>query len=246
MLKFVDRRLVPPVALVAVLVMVTAMALVFFYAPIEQQMGIVQKLFYVHVPSAMAMYAGFVVAAVCSFLYLIRPAPLWDSAAVVGAETGLVACVFVLISGPLWAYKAWGTPWTWDPQLTATFVLFIMYGSYVLLRRFGGSGRGLKQVAAALAVVAVINVPIVHYAVELWGGMHPVVEREGGDGLEERMSLVLGVSMVGFLLTFFVLFWTRFRNRWLETKIDELHVEVVDLQRLQQSGEQHREREGMQ
>lgn len=231
MLKFIDRKIVPVLAVVAVGVMVAAVGLVFWYAPVERQMGIVQKLFYVHVPSAMAMYAGFVVAAVCSLLYLLRPGKLWDQAAVVGAETGLLACLFVLISGPLWAYKAWGTAWTWDPQLTATFVLFIMFASYVLLRSFGGSGRRIKKISAVLAVIAIVNVPIVHYAVELWGGMHPVVEREGGGGLAPEMSVALRVAMVGFLLTFFVLFWVRFRNRRMEATIEELYIEVADLER---------------
>src|SRR5690606_19394024 len=102
-------------AALAVLSMLAAMGLIFFYAPVEQTMGIVQKIFYVHVPSAMAAYAGFTVTAVCSLIYLFSPRDHWDHAAVAGAELGLFYCAFVLISGPLWAYKAWGTPWTWDP-----------------------------------------------------------------------------------------------------------------------------------
>ena len=237
MLELVDRKLVPIVAVLAVLVMGVALWLIFFYAPVEAQMGIVQKLFYVHVPAAMAMYAGFVVAAVCSLIYLLRPARMWDSAAVVGAETGLLACIYVLISGPLWAYRAWGKAWEWDPQLTATFVLFVMYGSYVLLRKFGGDGKQIRKVSAALAVIAVVNVPIVHYAVEMWGGMHPTVEREGGGGLAPEMATALQVSMVGFLLLFFVLFWLRFRNRMMEHHVDDLYVELADLQRLRETRE---------
>ena len=145
---------------------------------------------------------------------------------------GLGACVFVLVSGPLWAYKAWGTAWTWDPQLTATFVLFLMYGSYVLLRYFGGDGKQIKKVSAVLALLAIVNVPIVHYAAELWGGMHPVVEREGGEGLAAEMSLTLQVSMLGVLLVFLVTLWARFRVRMMETRIEELYLEVEDLAKL--------------
>ncbi len=232
MLQFVDKRVVPAVALIAVVAMVVALGLVFFYAPVERTMGIVQKIFYVHVPAAMAMYAGFVVAAVCSLFYLFRPAEHWDAGAVAGAEMGLGACVFVLLSGPLWAYKAWGTAWTWDPQLTATFVMFLMYGSYVLLRRLGGEGRQLKSTSAVLAIVAVINVPIVHYAVEMWGGMHPVVEREGGGGLAPEMSVTLQVTMLGALLLFSALLWMRFRLLTTQTRIEKLYLEVADLERL--------------
>lgn len=231
-MRWIDEKLIPLLAVVAVVIMVIGLWMVFYYAPVERVMGIVQKIFYVHVPAAMAMYAGFAVSAMCSLLYLLRPAKRWDSAAVAGAEMGMVACLFVLISGPLWAYKAWGTAWTWDPQLTATFVLFLMYGSYVLLRYFGGDGKQIKKVSAVLALLAIVNVPIVHYAAELWGGMHPVVEREGGEGLAAEMSLTLQVSMLGVLLVFLVTLWARFRVRMMETRIEELYLEVEDLAKL--------------
>lgn len=233
-MRWIDKTVMPVVAFVGAVTMVVALGTVFFYAPVEQTMGIVQKIFYVHVPAAMAMYAGFVVAALCSLLYLIRPARRWDIGAETGAEMGLLACVFVLISGPLWAYKAWGTAWTWDPQLTATFVLFLMYGGYVLLRRLGGQGRAIRKVSAVLALLAVVNIPIVHYAVELWGGMHPVVEREGGGGLAPEIATALQVSMLGFLLVFFALLWVRWRVRTTEIRVEELYLEIEDLRRLRE------------
>lgn len=232
MQRLIDNRILLPLAVLSSVVMMVALWMVFFYAPVEQTMGIVQKIFYVHVPAAMAMYAGFLTCAVCSFLFLLRPSKRWDQAAVTGAELGLLACVFVLISGPLWAYKAWGVAWTWDPQLTATFVLFLMYGSYVLLRTFGGTGRAVQKVSAVLALLAVVNVPIVHYAVTLWGGMHPVVEREGGGGLADEIALVLQVNLLAFLMVFGVLLWMRFRTRMLEAQVDELYLELEDLARL--------------
>lgn len=228
------QKLAPFGAGVAVIVFVVALAMTFFYAPVERTMGVVQKIFYVHVPAAMAMYAGFAIAALCSLLYLIRPARRWDIAAQTGAEMGLWACIFVLFSGPLWAYKAWGTAWTWDPQLTATFVLFLMYGGYVLLRRFGGQGKAIRKVSAVLALMAVVNVPIVHYAVHMWGGMHPVVEREGGGGLAPEIALTLQVTMLGLLLVFFGLTWVRLKVRITEARIEDLYLEVEDLSRLRQ------------
>lgn len=232
MMRWIDRVGVPALAAVATLTMVAALYMVFFYAPVEAQMGIVQKIFYMHVPAAMAMYAGFAVAALCSLLYLLKPSTRWDIGAQVGAEMGLGACVFVLISGPLWAYKAWGTFWTWDPQLTATFVLFLMYAGYVVMRSFGGEGKGVKKVAAVLALLAIVNVPIVHYAVELWGGMHPVVEREGGGGLATEMAQTLQVSMVGFLLMFALLMWMHYRGRVMKEDLNQLYLEAEDLARL--------------
>lgn len=232
MMKFIDRTIFPALAALAVLSTLVAMGLIFFYAPVEQTMGIVQKIFYVHVPSAMAAYAGFTVTAVCSLIYLFSPRDHWDHAAVAGAELGLFYCAFVLISGPLWAYKAWGTPWTWDPQLTATFVLFLLYGGYVLLRNFGGSSKRIKKIAAVLGVIAFVDIPLIHYSVRLWGGLHPVVEREGGGGLAPDMAQVFGVSMLAFLLMFATLLWLRFRVRWREAELDRLYLEVEDLARV--------------
>jgi heme exporter protein C len=91
---------------------------IFVLAPVEQQMGIVQKIFYFHVPSAYAMYVGFAVSAVGSAVYLLKRDPRWDALAVAGAEVGTLFCLIVLLTGPLWARKAWGVWWTWDPRLT--------------------------------------------------------------------------------------------------------------------------------
>ena len=173
-------------AIMSGLLMLVAFGMIFFYAPVELTMGIVQKIFYVHVPAAMCAYAGFTVTSVASLLYLLKPRKGWDIAAQSGAELGLLFTIYVLISGPMWAYKAWGKAWTWDPQLTATFVLFLLYGGYFLLRQFSGPSERLRKIAAVLAVFAFIDIPIIHYAVKKWGGLHPVVEREGGDGLSAQ------------------------------------------------------------
>jgi heme exporter protein C len=231
MIRLIDQKIFPFVAFGATVTLLAAMGLIFFYAPIELTMGIVQKIFYVHVPSAMAAYAGFTVCSVCSLLYLVRPNRYWDMGAVAGAEVGMLFCLYVLISGPLWAYKAWGTAWTWDPQLTATFVLFLLYGGYVLLRLFSGKDERMRKVGAVLAVIAFVDIPIIHYSVRVWGGLHPVIEREGGGGLAPEMKLVFNVTMLAFLLVFAALIWLRFRVRWKEDELDRLYLEVEDIAR---------------
>lgn len=240
--RLIDEKVYPALVLLTALVVLVTFALIFFYAPVEQTMGIVQKIFYVHVPSAMAAYAGFTLASVASFLYLIRPHRAWDMAAVAGAEVGLIFCAYVLISGPLWGLKAWGKAWVWDPQLTATLVLFLLYGGYVVLRRFSADDERMRKIAAVLAVIAFVDIPIIHYAVRLWGGLHPVVEREGGDGLAAEMKLVFSVSMLGFLLLFLILAWMRFRIRWREHEVDRLYLELEDLERVEKKYEGERGR----
>jgi heme exporter protein C len=218
-----------PFTLLALLATLTSLALIFFYAPVEQTMGIVQKIFYTHVPSALATYAGFTVTSVCSLLYLIRPHHTWDLAARSGVEVGMLFCLYVFVSGPLWAWKAWGKPWTWDPQLTATFVLFFLYGGYLLLRTLSPDDTSVRQTSAVLAVVAFVDIPIIHYAVRKWGGLHPVVEREGGSGLAPDIKLVFTFSTLAFLLLFIALFWARLRTRLLQRRLDALHLEIADL-----------------
>ena len=221
-------KLFPALGVLTALLLMAALAMIFFYAPVERTMGIVQKIFYVHVPAAMATYAGFTVCSAASLLYLLKPSRGFDLAAQSGAEVGLLMCVYVLISGPLWGLKAWGKAWVWDPQLTATFVLFLLYGGYVLLRAFSPSVDRLRRIAAVLAVLAFVDIPIVHWAVRKWGGLHPVVEREGGEGLADPMKLTLMVSMAAFLGLFTVLWWLRMRARLTEQRIDRLYLDVED------------------
>jgi heme exporter protein C len=203
--------------------------LIFFYAPVELTMGVVQKIFYSHVPAAMVMYAGFTITAVGSLLYLLKRNKALDAVALSGVEVGLFFAVYVLVSGPLWAIKAWGKAWVWEPQLTATFVLFLLFAGYALLRWFSSDNEQIRKIAAVLAVIGFVDIPIVHYAVRKWGGLHPVVERQGGGGLAEPMKLTLTVSMVAFLLLFLVLLWMRIRVRLTELRLDEVYLDVEDV-----------------
>lgn len=202
--------------------------LIFFYAPVELTMGVVQKIFYTHVPAAMVMYAGFTITAVGSLLYLLKRNNALDAVAVSGVEVGLFFAVYVLVSGPLWALKAWGKAWVWEPQLTATFVLFLLFAAYALLRWFSDDSEQVRKIAAVLAVIGFVDIPIVHYAVRKWGGLHPVVERQGGGGLADAMKLTLTVSMVAFLLLFLVLLWMRVRMRLTKLRVDEVYLDVED------------------
>lgn len=230
-------RYVPWLAVATGLLVAAAIGLMFFHAPVDRSMGIVQKIFFSHVPAAMVAYAGFTVASVASLLYLLRPHRDWDVAAVSGAHIGMIFCVYVLISGPLWAYKAWGKAWVWEPQLTATFVLFLLYGAYVLLRAFSGNSERMRKISAVLAVIAFVDIPIIHYAVRMWRGNHPAIEREGGDGLAPAIKTAFSTSMFAFLLVFVVLLWMAIRVRRLQYQVDELHVDLEDAERSRTEGQ---------
>jgi heme exporter protein C len=182
---------------------------IFVVAPVEQQMGIVQKIFYFHVPSAYAMYIGFFVSAVGSAGYLLKRDSRWDAVAVAGAEVGTLFCLIVLLTGPLWARKAWGVWWTWDPRLTTTLLSGMIFAAYLALRSMGESGEVEKRFAAGLALLGLVNLPLIHYSVQRWRGVHPTVITGKGGGLESEMYWALGLSFLAFTGLAVLLIWAR-------------------------------------
>lgn len=182
---------------------------IFVVAPVEMQMGIVQKIFYFHVPSAYAMYVGFGVSALGSLVYLIRRDPKWDALGVAGAEVGSLFCLIVLLTGPLWARKAWGVWWTWDPRLTTTLLAGMIFAAYLALRSMGNAGEVEKRFAAGLAIFGLVDLPLIHYSVQRWRGVHPTVITGKGGGLESEMYWALGLSFLAFTGLAILLIWTR-------------------------------------
>ena len=186
-----------------------ALYAIFVVAPVEQQMGIVQKIFYFHVPSAYAMYIGFFVSAVGSAVYLLKRDPRWDAVAVAGAEVGTLFCLIVLLTGPLWARKAWGVWWTWDPRLTTTLLSGMIFAAYLALRSMGDAGEVEKRFAAGLALLGLVNLPLIHFSVQRWRGVHPTVITGKGGGLESEMYWALGLSFIAFTGLAALLIWAR-------------------------------------
>ncbi len=154
-----------------------------YVTPVESTMGVVQKVFYFHVPAAYAMYLGAAVCFVGSAGFLATGKRPWDAAARAGGEVAVAMGLMVLISGPLWAAKAWGVYWTWDPRLTTSMLSVLIYVAYVVLRAFTGGGDAERRFAAALGVLGAANLPVIHFSVQKWGGNHPKVITSGGGGL---------------------------------------------------------------
>jgi heme exporter protein C len=167
-----------------------------YVAPTEQTMGEVQRIFYYHVPSAMVAFLFFAISLAGSigFLAYRRNSP--DSAekadawAVAGAEVGVVFCTIVLITGPLWGRRAWGMWWTWDARLTTTLVLWLIYVSYLLLRRFA-AGPQMQTLAAVLGIFGALDVPIVYMSNRWWRTQHPapVFGGSGDSGIKDPTML---------------------------------------------------------
>ena len=203
---------------------------VFFRAPIEARMGIVQKIFYFHVPSAYSMYLGAAACFVGSLGYLVRPSDLMDGLGRAGAEVAVTFGTMVLISGPLWAAKAWGFYWTWDPRLTTALLSVLIYVAYLVLRGFAGDGEGERKFAAALGILGAANLPIIHFSVQKWGGQHPAVITGKGGGLQHPdMKLALALSFCAFTLFVAALLWLRTRQHMQKSRLERADQDAFDL-----------------
>jgi heme exporter protein C len=201
-----------------------------FRTPVEASMGIVQKIFYFHVPAAYSMYVGAAACFVGSAGYLYDGRRGWDALARAGAEVAVAMGVIVLVTGPLWAAKAWGVYWTWDPRLTTSMLSVLLYVAYVVLRLFTGEGDAERKFAAALGVLGAANLPIIHFSVQKWGGNHPKVITSGGGGLQHPdMKLGLGLGFLSFTLLAIVLLWWRMRIDLASSRLAELEQEALEL-----------------
>lgn len=216
-------------AATAVMLVVT-LHVVFFKAPIEATMGIVQKIFYFHVPSGNGMYLGAAVCFVGSAGYLWKGTLGWDALARAGAEVAVLMGLMVCISGPLWAAKAWGQYWTWDPRLTTSLLSVLVYVAYVVLRKFTAGGDAERKFAAALGILGAANLPIIKYSVNKWGGQHPIVTGKGGGGLQHPdMKLALLLGFIAFALLCALLIWHRVRIHLAHDRLEGLEHEAIEL-----------------
>jgi heme exporter protein C len=190
-------------SIIAVILNLSALYMVFFYAPVEIQMGAAQKIFYYHVPSAISSYIMLFVSFVFSIVFLVTKKEFADIWAYAGAEVGLVFILCVLISGPIWGRSAWGKWWVWEPRLTTFLILFLMYFSYILLRAFSSEEMKAKRISAILSIIAFLDVPIVNRAIALWGSVvHP---RKVSLEKEMWQTFVVSFFAVAFLAFSFLL-----------------------------------------
>ncbi len=213
--------------LLTVIFLPVSLYAIFVYAPTEARMGIAQKIFYFHVPAAYAMYVGFGSAAVGSLGYLWKRSPRFDALSVAGAEVGMLFCTMVLTTGPLWARKAWGVYWTWDPRLTTVMLAGMIFAAYLALRSFGEAGEAEKRFASGLSLLALPLVPIIHYSVQRWKGVHPTVVTGRGGGLHPDMRPALLLGFLLFTGLVVLLIWTRARLELLREELRALHIEAA-------------------
>jgi len=208
--------------------------MVFFWVPTERTQGVVQRIFYIHVPAAWVAFMAFGIVAVFSALYLWRKDVRFDMAAYSAAEGGMVYTVIVLLTGPLWGRVAWGAWWVWDPKLTLTLLLWFIYLGYFLVRASTDNSERGKRFAAVLGIVGALDIPLIYFSVVWFRSMHPgpVVMKADGPSIEPEMLAALFTGLGSSTLIFFSLFLFRYRLervRWVlvhRQMIAEMHPPV--------------------
>ena len=215
------KRGISILAVVTALLLSSALYEALIGAPTERSMGDVQRIFYYHVPSAWTAFLLFLINFIASIVYLIRRNPKTDILALVSAEVGVVFCTVVIVTGPIWARPVWGIWWAaGDIRLTTTLVLWLIYISYLVLRRFSTSGQ-TPVIAAVLAIFGALDVPLVYFSIWFFRTQHPSPVIGGGGSLDPRMAHVLLINWAAFLCLAWLVSWTRYRLEVVKREVEE-------------------------
>jgi len=221
-------------ALIVVALMIWGFYQAMYVAPDDAMQGYVFRIIYYHVPSASVAFLFFAVSLIGSIGYLSfrrshpERAQIYDAWALAGAEVGVVFCTVVLITGPIWGRRAWGIWWTWDARLTTTLVLWLIYVSYLLLRRFA-AGPQVQTLAAVLGIFGALDVPIVYMSNRWWRTQHPSPVFGGGEGSGMKDPVMLaafGWGMVSWLAWGLLILFLRYRVEREHQK--NLHQEAME------------------
>lgn len=204
--------------------MLVTLYLIFLWVPTERNLGVSQRIFYFHVPIAWVAFLAFFIVLVGSVGYLWKRTQGWDQLAYSAAEIGVLFTTLMLITGILWAKPVWGVWWTWDPRLTTSLILWLIYVAYLMLRAYSPRGDQGARYAAVLGIAGFIDVPIVYLSIVWWRTVHPqaIVGPAATGELDSSMRMLLMVSTLTFTLLFAYLLLDR-----LSLRKSEEEVEVV-------------------
>jgi heme exporter protein C len=200
------------------LIATALMALV--VSPPDAAQGDLVRIMYVHVPAAWLAYLSFAVVFVASIGYLKTRRTRWDRLAVASAEIGVVFTALTIVLGSLWAKPVWGTYWTWDPRLTTTAIMLLIYLGYLAVRRLPDSPARRGRWSAVVGIVGFIDVPIVHLSVRWWRGLHQAPARQlGVPNLAPSMAAALITAVIGFTILYVFLLVLRLRVGRAEDRV---------------------------
>jgi heme exporter protein C len=214
------KKAFPILAVVTGLLVAYGFYLGLFAAPTERTMGDVQRIFYFHAPSGWTAFWLFFANLAASIVYLVKRSAKADAFAVAAAEVGVVFCTVVLVTGPLWARPVWGIWWTWDMRLTSTLVLWLIYVSYLLLRRFS-EGAQTPVLAAVLAIFGALDVPLVYFSIWFFRTQHPQPVIGNGGSLDPSMRPAFWMNVLAFSCLGALLCWARYQVEVMRRQVNE-------------------------
>ncbi len=218
------------VTLVAVL---ATTGMVFFYAPMERSMGLVQKVFYFHVAAGWVGMLGFLLSLVAGVVYLRSRKVQWDRVGVAGVEIGLVFTLINVVTGMIWARPIWNTWWTWDPRLTTATIMMLVYVAYLLLRQGIDEPERRMRFGAVYAILGFLSVPLTFLSIRIWRTIHPVVigngdpTATGSFSMTQPMALTFTLSLVVFSILFLDILWHRLRLGKLQDEVEQRKMQVM-------------------
>ena len=192
-------------ALITGVLMLMNIYFIFMIAPTDAVLGHVQRVFYFHVPIAIMSFLAFFLVFIASLMYLFKRSTRWDSFAHASAEVGVIFVTLALITGIIWARPVWNTWWTWEPRLTTTLILWLIYVAYLMVRSYAPTQSKGAIYAAVVGIIGFVDVPIVYYSVVWWRSIHPspvVGPFAQSDALDGTMALILLYSLVTFVFFF--------------------------------------------
>lgn len=210
--------------ILSVILVPAALVLIVFFTPVEAVMGPVQKVFYFHVSAAWAGMLGFILAAIAGGGYLITRRFPWDWLSLSAIEVGVVFGLIAILSGMVWARPIWNTWWVWDPRLTTTAIMQLIYLAYFILRSGLNTPEAQARLGAVYAIVGVATVPLTFFSIRLFRTIHPVVIASGSGPafrMTPRMQLAFFTSLFVFTILLIDLVWNRFRLARLQAKIQQ-------------------------
>lgn len=206
--------------ILVLILMVINLLNILYNSPLHPIQQWAQKIFYYHVPCAWVAFLSFFIVLIAGIMFLKTKDFKYDRLGLAAAEVGTFFTVLVLITGPIWASAIWGKAWTWEPRLTTTFILFLIYIGYFMLREFGGAPERVARYAAILGIIAFIDVPIIFISVRFWSPevqSHPQVE------MAHQPTGIMATfffSLFTFTVMYFCMLWLR--NRILSLKAERM------------------------
>jgi len=214
------------IGILSLLGMMVSIWMIFLYAPTDTVQGQPQRIFYFHVPLAWLGMLCFVIVAISGTCYLVKKDERWDWAARASAESGAFFITLALITGSIWGKTIWGTWWTWDARLTTTLILWFIYIGYLMLRSYMGRTHASARAGAVLAIIGIIDVPIIYESVNWWRTLHPPAQVGVQDALPSSVVLTLMVSLATFTLLFIFLVIQLYQLQRAQTLAQRLRATI--------------------